>query len=198
MVIDEEVLLGNGGEVQIYGAKESILLDGSLPKFYFQIISGIVKLNTYRDDGSEIIYSLPSEGHCFAETFLWHETPYCINAVAITEAKIIKLPKPDFMHLINSNSSLLNNVMAYTAERMFYRYKMLDLLSTSSSAKRILGVLHFLKNHDKVEEPFMYIVPFSRQQIADITGLRLETVVRTVKKLEQENHLCILNGKICL
>ena len=185
MVIDEEVLLGNGGEVQIYGAKESILLDGSLPKFYFQIISGIVKLNTYRDDGSEIIYSL-------------HETPYCINAVAITEAKIIKLPKADFMHLINSNSSLLNNVMAYTAERMFYRYKMLDLLSTSSSAKRVLGVLHFLKNHDKVEEPFMYIVPFSRQQIADITGLRLETVVRTVKKKEQENHLSKLQGKISL
>ncbi|MCJ7932327.1 MAG: Crp/Fnr family transcriptional regulator [Chryseobacterium sp.] len=198
MVIDEDVLLKNGAEFQKYAAGETILLQESLPRFYFQISSGLVKLNTFRDDGSEIIYSLPSDGHCFAETFLWHDVPYCINAVAMNDTEIIKLAKGDFMEMVSSNSELMKNLMGYTAERMFYRYKMLDILSLNNPSRRIYEVLTFLKLHHKVKEPFKYIVPFTRQQLANITGLRVETVVRTIKKLEKEKRLIILKGKICL
>lgn len=197
MIIDEEILLANGAETQRYAAGETILLENAFPKFYFQIRTGLVKLNTYRDDGSEFIHSLPSTGHCFAETFLWHDVPYCINAVAMTDSEVLRLPKNNFFDLLNDKVELMKNVMAYTAERMFYRHKMLTTLSLNNPSYRVSKVLEFLKDHHNVTEPFKYVVPFSRQQLASLTGLRVETVIRTVKKLEQENKLMISNGKIC-
>jgi CRP-like cAMP-binding protein len=39
-------------------------------------------------------------------------------------------------------------------------------------------------------------VPFTRQQLADMTGLRVETVVRSIKAMEHKGVLEIEDGKI--
>jgi CRP-like cAMP-binding protein len=198
MVIDEEILLKNKAEIQEYKAGEIIFSEDSLPKYYFQIRSGLAKLNTYREDGSEFIHSLPSEGHCFAETFLWSDAPYCINAESVSDTVIIKLGKSDFMQMLSENKDLTQNLLRHNSERMYYRHKMLATLSINNPSHRIYRVLEFLKTHHKIKEPFEFIVPFSRQQIANLTGLRVETVIRTVKKLEQENLVRISDGRICV
>lgn len=198
MVIDENLLLKNGGEIQEYVAGEKIFSEGNTPKFYYQIQSGLIKLSTYRDDGSEFIHSVPSDGHCFAETFLWYNVPYCINAEAVQNSIIIKMNKADFFNLVNHSNILLQKLMTHTSERMFYRHEMLTTLSVNNPAHRVYKVLQFLKSHHKIEESFKFIVPFSRQQIANLTGLRVETVIRTVKKLEKENLVRICDGRICL
>ncbi|MFL9832634.1 Crp/Fnr family transcriptional regulator [Chryseobacterium terrae] len=196
MVIDEGILLKNKAEIQEYKAGETIFLEGSMPKYYFQIRSGLAKLNTYREDGSEFIHSVPSDGHCFAETFLWSDALYCINAESVSDTVIIKLPKSNFMEMITVDKDLMQNLLHHNSERMYYRHKMLATLSINNPSHRIYKVLEFLKNHHQIKEPFQFNVPFSRQQIANLTGLRVETVIRTVKKLEQENLVRIFDGRI--
>ena len=39
-------------------------------------------------------------------------------------------------------------------------------------------------------------VPFTRQEIANMTGLRVETVIRSVKSLEEQGLLKIIDRKI--
>ena len=197
MVIDEEILFTYGAEIQNYKAGEPVFIEGSVPKFYYQIRSGLIKINVYKDDGSEFIHSLPSAGHCFAETFLWYDVPYCINAITVSEAEVIRLKKEVFLDVINERADLMSKVMSYTSERMFNRYRMLTTLSVNNPSYRILNVLNFLKSHHSITEPFGFVVPFSRQQLGALTGLRVETVIRTVKKLEKQNLVKISNGKIC-
>lgn len=197
MIIDEELLFKNGAEIQKYKAGETIFIEGSVPKYYYQIRSGLIKINVYKDDGSEFIHSLPSDGHCFAETFLWYDVPYCVNAEVMNDSVVLRVRKENFMEIVNSNSDLMHKLMSHTSERMFYRYKMLTTLSVNNPSHRILKVLEFLKSHHQTFEPFDFIVPFSRQQLASLTGLRVETVIRTVKKLEKQNLVKISNGKIC-
>ncbi|MFP3594471.1 Crp/Fnr family transcriptional regulator [Chryseobacterium sp. SIMBA_038] len=198
MVINEEILLKNGAVIQEYIAGQTIFLEGSLPKYYFQIREGLIKLNTYREDGTEFIHSLPSGGHCFAETFLWSDYPYCVNAVTVSDTVIIKLLKTNFMAMIDNNRDMMHNLFRHNSERMFYRHKMLTTLSINDSSHRINKVLEFLKTHHQIKEPFKFKVPFSRQQLANLTGLRVETVIRTVKKLERENLIRICDGRICV
>jgi len=197
MIIDEELLLKNGAEILQCKAGETIITEGSLPKYYYQIRTGLIKINSYKDDGSEFIHSLPSDGQCIAETFLWYDVPYCVNAEVMNDAVILRVRKDVFLEIVNSDSVLMNRVMSYTSERMFYRYKMLTTLSVNNPAHRILKVMEFLKSHHQIDEPFQFTVPFSRRQLASLTGLRVETVIRTVKKLEKQNFVKINNGKIC-
>jgi CRP-like cAMP-binding protein len=48
----------------------------------------------------------------------------------------------------------------------------------------------------KIEEPFEYEVELTRQQIADLTGLRVETVIRSIKSLEKKGKLKIVSRKV--
>jgi CRP-like cAMP-binding protein len=41
-----------------------------------------------------------------------------------------------------------------------------------------------------------YLINFTRQQIGDLTGLRVETVIRTIKNLEKKGALKIINRKV--
>ncbi len=198
MVIDEDILREYNAEIHCYEAGEIIFFENASPKFYYQISKGLVKLNTYRDDGSEFIHSLPSEGSCFAETFLWGDNYYCINAVAVTETEVWRMSKNNFFNLIESCSDVMKNLMTFTADRMFYRHKMLSAISENKPSYRIIKLFELLKYYNNQQESFNYRVPFSRQQLASLTGLRVETVIRTVKRLESENLLKISNGKICI
>lgn len=63
---------------------------------------------------------------------------------------------------------------------------------------RIISLLKYLKEDSARNDSnrngmsgvnHTYIVPFTRQQIANMSGLRVETVIRTVKKMESDGKL---------
>jgi len=49
------------------------------------------------------------------------------------------------------------------------------------------------KNGHHIEKIF---IPFTRQEIADFTGLRVETVIRSLLKLKNKNIVEITNRKL--
>ncbi|WP_423775412.1 helix-turn-helix domain-containing protein [Chryseobacterium joostei] len=47
-------------------------------------------------------------------------------------------------------------------------------------------MLDYFKELSNAKEQYGYRVPFTRQQIANLTGLRVETVIRLIKKMERQ------------
>jgi CRP-like cAMP-binding protein len=197
MIFNEDLLFSSGAEQVNYSANETIFSEGSLPVYYFQIRQGTVKLNNYHEDGKEIIYSVPSDGHCFAESFLFMDKPYPVNAIAMTSCEIIKLKKSVFLQLIHQFPEMLFTLFSYTAERMYYRDIMMNTFSVIDPAIKIKKVMDCLKKYNQPQgSANSYQFPFTRQQLASLTGLCVETVVRVIKKMEKEKVLKIEGGKI--
>ena len=78
--------------------------------------------------------------------------------------------------------------------------RLTDLAATSglkrATLHRILRVLDYLKKHvHKLEGRYAFKVDLTRQQIADLTGLRVETVIRAMKGLEKKGELLIKQRK---
>lgn len=70
---------------------------------------------------------------------------------------------------------------------------------------RITSLLNYLKadsadqgKRQDVVINEVYVVPFTRQQLADMSGLRVETVIRTVKRMEEDGKLKLVGRKITL
>lgn len=196
MIIDEDLLFASGAALYNIKKNDYIFKEQTTPKYYFQIQKGKVKINNYQSEGKEFIHSLPSEGHCVGETFLFSDEKYPVNAVAMEDCTVIRLAKPNFIDLIIADSKLLLRLYHYTAERMRYRYIMLNHLTTTNPFTKLVGLMDCLKNFNKKTKPFSYEIPYTRQEMASLTGLRVETVIRSIKKLERENVLKIENGKI--
>ncbi|MEF9477344.1 helix-turn-helix domain-containing protein [Chryseobacterium sp. 1B4] len=56
--------------------------------------------------------------------------------------------------------------------------------------------MDYYKESSSCKKQYSYEVPLTRQQIANLTGLRVETVIRTVKKMEKKDIIKIYGRHI--
>ena len=189
MVIDEDLLLRNGAVYEDYPAKENIYEMGSTPHYYFQVVTGTVELNNYHEDGKEFTLNIISEGQSFGESLLFGDKNYPMNAIAKTDCRILKLPKSSFLNMLSENIELAFTMFRYLSDRLFYKYVMLFSNSAIDPVLKIKSLLDYYKENSSGQTLYSYKVPFTRQQIANLTGLRVETVIRTIKKMAEDSIL---------
>ncbi|MDR6489895.1 CRP-like cAMP-binding protein [Chryseobacterium vietnamense] len=196
MIIDENLLLENGAVYEDYPAKEMIYQFGDTPHYYFQIVKGIVELNNYHEDGKEFTLNILSAGQSIGESLLFGDNKYPMNAVAKTECSVLKLMKSDFLSLVSENRDIMFNMFRHLSDRLFYKYLMLFNNSAAEPCTKIRFLMDYYKGCTHHKDPFAYTVPLTRQQIANLTGLRVETVIRAVKKMEQDRLLRLMGRRI--
>ncbi len=196
MLIEEELLLSYGAVIEDYGRSHVIFNEGDIPKFYYQIIKGRIKLNHYNEDGKELILAILSPGLSVCELLLFIEKKYPVNAVVFEQCTVLKLPKSNFVRLLDENPGTSRDVNKFLSERLYYKYIMLQNNSSMYADVRIIGVLDYHKSFYEDQRKFSFEVPLTRQQLASMTGLRVETIIRTIKKLEQQGIVKVINRKI--
>lgn len=196
MIINDEILLRHEAVLKSYDENEMIFKEGCQAKYYYQIQKGTVKISNIFDDGKEFVHGFPYKGHCFGESYLLIDKPYAINAVALTTCLIICLPKTAYLNLVLKNPQILLDVNSYTAERLHFRYLISSFLAISDPLIKIQKLLDHLKDYFGYKEPYSFQVPFTRNQLACLTGLRVETIIRVIKKMQALEVLRIEHSKI--
>jgi len=200
--------------LQSYGAKEISLQkddvlfrEGEEALNYFQVIHGSVKMITNSPDGQEFIQGIFKTHDSFGEPPLLCSFPYPSNAVALEPTVVIKLSKEKFLTLLRENFDIHLHLDQVLCQRLRYKSMVLSEISFYDPEHRITSLLKYLKDDSlnqgrqlraQVQENQEYVVPFTRQQLADMSGLRVETVIRTVKKMEEEGKLKLVGRKITL
>lgn len=196
MLISEKLLLDYGAEEESFDRNETIFNEGEKPKYYYQVVEGRIKLNHYNDEGRELILAILDRGLSVCELLLFIDQTYPVNAITFEKCTVLKLLKRSFEKLLDENPEISRDINKFLSERLYYKYIMLENNSSLRPETRIVGVLDYHKSFYEDQSKYSYEVPLTRQQIAAITALRVETVVRAVKRLEKENYLKIINRKI--
>lgn len=195
MNIDENLLYSWGAEDKTYKPKEIIFEEGDHTLYYFQIAKGRIKLNNYNEDGKEFIHNILGKNQSFGDPLLFLDYPYPMNAICLESSDIIKLPKSNFMEMLRENPELSLEMNACFSQQVYYKLIMMQSLASQNPVQRLKGILNYLKSfHDEGCGSFQ--VSFTRQELANLVGLRVETVIRTLKKMEKEGSIRLENRKI--
>ncbi len=196
-MINEDLLLEYGAKKISYTRGDQLFREGDTALNYYQVSSGEVKMNNFNLDGKEFIQGIFNEGQSFGEPPLFADVKYPANAEALSECEVIQLHKASFFELLAANPEVHLKVTKTLANRLYYKAIMASEISSQEPEHRILRILDYLKkNVHKMEGKFTYKVDLTRQQIADLTGLRVETVIRATKALEKKGELKIKNRKV--
>lgn len=195
-MIIEELLLSYGADYKNYKTNETIFSESEIPSYYFQIIKGTVKINNYNDNGKEFIQAIITVGESLVVTALFNEKPYPVNAIAFEECQLIRLPKQQYYDLLKENPEIYEKMMPYISETMYYQYIMMQSMSFHNPENKLKTLMDYFKNRHKNLSPYSYQIPFTRQQLASLTGLSVETVIRVTKSMEKNEILKIKNRKI--
>lgn len=196
-MILESILLEFGASKETYHKGDQLFREGEIALNFFQVISGEIKMNNYNADGKEFIQGIFADGQSFGEPPLLADVKYPANAEAIKTSEVLKLPKLNFLELLTQHPETHLKLTRTLAERLFYKAIMVSEISSQDPEHRIIRILDYLKRYvHQIEGPFKFKVNLTRQQIADLTGLRVETVIRAMKGLEKKGELKIKSGKV--
>ncbi|NGX84331.1 Crp/Fnr family transcriptional regulator [Aequorivita sp. KMM 9714] len=193
-MIPEELLLDYEATLENIAASEIILNENTRADFYFQIKIGEVKMFNVNDDGKEFVQGFFYNGESFAEPPLFADFKYPASAAAVKQTEYYKLPKTKLFELLTHNPEINLKFTKALAKRLYYKATILKEISVHSPEHRILTLIDFLKKKYGSDELFQ--VELTRQQIADLTGQRVETVIRAIKQLEQEGEVKIIKHKV--
>jgi len=193
----EEALLMQFGKIAKYDKGEILFEKGHTPKYFFQVSKGAVKMNNFNDEGKEFVQGLFEQGDSFGEPPLLIDEYYPSNAVAITKAEVYLLAKEKFLELIISNPQIHLQLTTVLAKRLYYKSIMASEISSQEPEHRVLKLIDYFKiKVNKIPVGTKHKVEITRQQIADLTGLRVETVIRAIKSLEKKGELTIESRKV--
>ena len=196
-MISEDLLLDHGAKKIPYSKGDQLFREGDSALNFYQVASGEVKMNNYNEDGKEFIQGIFTTGESFGEPPLLANVKYPANAEALSDAEVFQLSKEHFLNLLTSNPQVHLKITETLAKRLFYKAIMASEISSQEPEHRILRILDYLKNHvHKVQGKFSFRVDLTRQQLADLTGLRVETVIRATKSLEKKGELEIRKRKL--
>lgn len=195
-MIDENLLLNHGAKKVTFSKGDQLFREGESALNFYQVALGEIKMNNYNEDGKEFIQGIFSIGQSFGEPPLLANVKYPANAEALSDAEVFQLSKEQFLELLSSNPGVHLKITETLAKRLYYKAIMVSEISSQEPEHRILRIIDYLKQMDKVEGKFSYRLELTRQQLADLTGLRVETVIRATKSLEKKGELQIRKRKV--
>lgn len=195
-MIDENLLLNHGARKVSFSRGDQLFREGESANNFYQVASGEIKMNNYNEDGKEFIQGIFSIGQSFGEPPLLANVKYPANAEAISDAEVFQLSKEQFLELLSSNPKVHIKITETLAKRLYYKAIMVSEISSQEPEHRILRIIDYLKQINKVNGQFSYRLDLTRQQLADLTGLRVETVIRATKSLEKKGEVQIKKRKV--
>jgi CRP-like cAMP-binding protein len=198
LMIQQDLLLAWGGTFRKYDKNQSIFFEGDPPIFYYQVMEGSVRMANINDDGKEFIQGIFKKGDSFGEPVLFLDAVYPATAIANEACVVLRITRENFLHILKEYPDIHLSITRILAARIYNKSIVSKEIAGENPEHRVKTMLHLLKQQSKARNNERYKVELSRQQIADMTGLRTETVIRVMRKLHERGELCIEKGKVFL
>ena len=193
-MIDLVLLKKFGAEEKFLEKGEELFHEGAKANFYYQVKSGEIKVYNSNEEGKEFVQGIFTDGQSLGEPPLIGDFPYPATAVALKPSVVYRLAFAAFEELLKENFEIHRELSRGLAKRLQYKAMIMKEISSYDPEHRILTLIDYLKSENEPTDQFE--VKLTRQQIADLTGLRVETVIRSIKNLESKGELEIIGRKV--
>lgn len=172
-------------------AGESLIWEGEDSVLVANVIDGVLKLSTGTEDGREqivgVVYPSDFIGRPFGATS-GH------GVTALTDAKVCVFSRRDFDGFAREHPALEHKLLQRTLAELDRTRRWMLLLGRKSASEKVATFL--LEMSERLVEPGCsepgasalqrFTLPFSRQQVADVLGLTIETVSRQMTRLKAD------------
>lgn len=195
-MIDNDLLLCWGAIHRKLEKGRVIFCEGDNACFYFQVVTGRVRMVNISEQGKEFIQGIFGPGDSFGEPLLLLNQTYPAGAIADEDTVLLRLDKDRFIQLLKDNPNVLFSLTQLLAERLRQKAILSREMCCSAPAKLIGGLLRRFSSPTGPSMAGRKLVDLTRQEIASMTGLRVETVIRTIRNMYAKGDVVVKKGKV--
>lgn len=188
-----EIITDISPVIKSFDRGEIIYNQGSAAQYYFEVKSGEVRVLNSNDEGKEFVQGLYKPGDCIGLPSLICAKPYPAAAVAHTDCEMYRVPGEQFFRLLLQSPEFHLRISRMLSERLLYKAMMLEEVAIEEGEHRLLTLIHYLM---KKKGASNRTLKMTKQQLADMSGLRVETVIRILKRVEEKGLINTHRGNI--
>lgn len=191
--INDQFIFDTQAEIKKYSKGSLIANEGNKSLYFYYLINGELSVYNFTPEGKEFLQHKVKEKNFFGEPAVLLEKPFPGNVEVTSDfAEILKIKRENFLQYLKNNPDWCLEFTKSIAEKSIIK---------SNSLKNIV----FLNPEDRIIKQFndykegaeqKMVIELTRKELSNMTGLRIETIIRTIKKMEKEGKLEIKNGKV--
>lgn len=194
-MIDTKLLLAKGATYRKLQANETLFSEGEECHYYYQIVKGEVRWVNFNTEGNEYLQTVVNEGSSIGELPLFDGEPYVSTAIANKPSQVLRLPKEIFHELLKEQPDIHFRFSKLITQRLRFKFFLIKELANNDSEKVIMALLSFLNKRGEHICRECHLIKLNRRQLAQMTGLRVETVIRVMRNLNEKGIIQIKNRK---
>lgn len=167
-----------------YGKGEMIFLEGDACAHLHLIESGVVKVFKTLESGRELILNLFRSGDAIGEVALMDGIEYPASAEAMEPTAVLSLSGRDYFALLERNPAATRAVIRDLTLRIMAMRRRVEELGEGGVEYRLAQVLSAFGRRvgERRGRGLLIPVQLSRQELADMVGARIETVIRIMSR----------------
>ncbi len=169
-----------------------VFWEGDAPNHFYIIVKGRIKVLKHSSLGREFIIAFFGPGEMFGEVAVFENKPYPASAQAVAETKVVGIKREDFLSFLASRPQVALRIINVLGGRLRDAQNRLRDLAGERVEQRLASVLLMLSSK------LGLTLPFTRQEIADMTGTTTETAIRVMSHLKDRKIIRSTRGKVII
>ena len=157
----------------------------------YVIVSGILRIYLTADDTREATINLLEDGETIGEIALLDGLSRSAGAAALTDAKLIFIPREPFLSLLDESTALARQIILTLCERLRAANAQVDQAIFHDLRHRLLVLLrHLAIIHGHVEKDAAVVdLDLTQGTLAQMLGASREAVNKQLRGLAKEGRL---------
>lgn len=172
-------------QIKKYESGEIIAYQDDKVEYLMIVLSGIARGEMIDLGGKTVIIEEIESPRPLAPAFIFGQNNlYPVNIVSQTPTEVLKVPKQEFVKMMQKNDKLLVNFMNSVSSRAQFLSQKLKFLSFNSiKGKFAFYILNLAKNNNS-----NYItLPVSQSKLAELFGVTRPSLARAIRELHNDN-----------
>jgi CRP/FNR family transcriptional regulator, nitrogen oxide reductase regulator len=175
-------------EDQDVAAEQAVYFEGDAGENLYLVATGKVKLMRNTFSGREVVLDILQAGEYFGHLAITSQEGYTETAIAQTDCCILQIPAQNFEKVLSRYPDVTMKVLKAVGQRLEESQEIIKQLSVYTVEQRIAATLIRVasKLGEQKQTGMLIQIPFSRQDLAAMTGTTVETVSRVMSRFSAE------------
>ena len=178
---------------------EHLYRSGDTFRSLYALRTGFFKTVLSSENGQDLVTGFHMSGELLGLDAICDDS-HCCNAIALEDSEICEIPYSALQSLCREIPALQHHFHKIMSREIVRDHDLMALLSSMNADERIAAFLINLSQRFEARgySPVQFQLRMTRGEIGSYLGLKLETVSRTLSKLQEEGTIGVKNKHLTL
>ncbi|MFC1905951.1 Crp/Fnr family transcriptional regulator [Chloroflexota bacterium] len=189
----DDIELANLSKIAIersFNADEFVFWEDGAPEWFYVVADGRIKVIKHSTSGKDLIVSFFNHGEIFGEVAVFENKAYPASAQVVEKSTLVGFKRHDFLKFLTDHPQIALKIINMLSGRLREAQGRIRDLAGERVQQRLARTLIMLASK------LGSTLPFTREEIADMSGMTTETVIRQMSNLKDRKIITSNRGEI--